>query len=221
VLSWSRRAALRFLVDCGMHQGGREARARNLKPWPFDPADIDFVLLTHAHIDHSGLLPRLCALGFKGPILHHRATADLLAVMLLDSAFIQESRLGERRSAESGAAAHAGREPALLYTVAQAEACLEQVQGVAYDETCSRTPGVRCRFRDAGHILGSAILEVWISEAGHDAKLVFSGDLGQPGRPIVRDPTPIGQADVLVVESTYGEPAAPAAAAKPSTSWCW
>ena len=193
---------VRFLVDCGMFQGGREARARNLKAWPFDPRQIDFVLLTHAHIDHSGLLPRLCALGFRGPILTTRATVDLLSVMLLDSAFIQESewaRAQRQRARQTRADA-----PALLYTVAQAEACLEQLQGTSYDETVQPHASVRCRFRDAGHILGSAILEVWVSDKGRSRKLVFSGDLGQPGRPIVRDPTPIDSADVLVVESTYG-----------------
>jgi len=193
---------VRFLVDCGMFQGGREARARNLKAWPFDPRQIDFVLLTHAHIDHSGLLPRLCALGFRGPILTTRATVDLLSVMLLDSAFIQESewaRAQRQRARQPWADA-----PALLYTVAQAQACLEQLQGTSYDEDVQPHASVRCRFRDAGHILGSAILEVWVSEMGRSRKLVFSGDLGQPGRPIVRDPTPIDSADVLVVESTYG-----------------
>jgi len=193
---------VRFLVDCGMFQGGREARERNLKAWPFDPRQIDFVLLTHAHIDHSGLLPRLCALGFRGPIITTRATVDLLSVMLLDSAFIQESewaRAQRQRTRQPRADA-----PALLYTVAQAEACLEQLQGTSYDEDVQPHASVRCRFRDAGHILGSAILEVWVSEKGRTRKLVFSGDLGQPGRPIVRDPTPIESADVLLVESTYG-----------------
>jgi len=193
---------VRFLVDCGMFQGGREARERNLKAWVFDPRQIDFVLLTHAHIDHSGLLPRLCALGFRGLIFTTRATVDLLSVMLLDSAFIQESewaRAQRQRSRPPRAAA-----PALLYTVAQAEACLEQLQGTTYDEDVQPHASVRCRFRDAGHILGSAILEVWVTEKGHTRKLVFSGDLGQPGRPIVRDPTTIDSADVLVVESTYG-----------------
>jgi metallo-beta-lactamase family protein len=193
---------VRFLVDCGMFQGGREARERNLKAWPFDPRQIDFVLLTHAHIDHSGLLPRLCALGFTGPIFTTAATADLLSVMLLDSAFIQESewaRSQRRRSRQPGTPAMP-----LLYTVAQAEACLEQLQGVPYDEDVQPHPVVRCRFRDAGHVLGSAIIEVWVSEGPAARKLVFSGDLGQPGRPIVRDPAQIDDADVLVVESTYG-----------------
>ena len=197
---------LRFLVDCGMFQGGpdgRKAADRNRRAWPFDPRSIDFVLLTHAHIDHSGLLPRLAALGFRGPIYATRASADLLPVMLLDSAHIQEMAWtrAQRRAAgrrPRGAAAE------LLYTVAQAEACLAQVQGVACDTDLQPHPALRCRFRDAGHILGSAILELWLDEGGRTRKLVFSGDLGQPGRPVVRDPTPIADADVLVVESTYG-----------------
>jgi metallo-beta-lactamase family protein len=193
---------VRFLVDCGMFQGGREARARNAAGWPFDPRTIDFVLLTHAHIDHSGLLPRLCAMGFAGPVYTTTATVDLLSVMLLDSAFIQESEWArtQRRRATGR------REPAvpLLYTVAQAQACLEQLRGVAYDEAVDPHPTVGCTFRDAGHILGSAIVEVRVTERGRTRTLVFSGDLGQPGRPIVRDPTPIAKADVLVVESTYG-----------------
>ena len=195
---------VRFLVDCGMFQGGREARERNLQAWNFDPRQIDFVLLTHAHIDHSGLLPRLSALGFKGSIFTTAATADLLSVMLLDSAFIQETEWAraERRSRQPGQR----RAPVFppLYTVAQAQACLEQLQGAAYGEDVQPHPSVRCRFRDAGHILGSAIIELWVTEGTKTTKLVFSGDLGQPGRPIVRDPTVIDAADVLVVESTYG-----------------
>ncbi len=206
-------AGLRFLVDCGMHQGGRETRKRNLQPWPFVPRDIAFVLLTHAHIDHSGLLPRLCALGFRGPIFTTTATADLLAVMLLDSAYIQESAW-TRAQRDHGRArpSRGAADDTLLYTVAQAQASLEQVEGVAYDADVQPHAAVRCRFRDAGHILGSAIVEVWVTEAkaeaeakgGRTRKLVFSGDLGQPGRPIVRDAAAIQQADVLLVESTYG-----------------
>ncbi|MBK7059275.1 MAG: MBL fold metallo-hydrolase [Rubrivivax sp.] len=191
---------LRFLVDCGMFQGGREQHERNLAAWPFDPREIDFVLLTHAHIDHSGLLPRLCALGFRGPIYTTTATVDLLSVMLLDSAFIQESDWARAQRKRNNHRAP----PQLLYTVAQAEASLEQLRGVAYDEDVVPHPAVRCRFRDAGHILGSAIIEVWVNAGDRTRKLVFSGDLGQPGRPIVRDPTPIDSADALLVESTYG-----------------
>ena len=197
-------SGVRFLVDCGMHQGGREARGRNLEAWPFKPSDIDFVLLTHAHIDHSGLLPRLYALGFRGPVHTTGATADLLSVMLLDSAFIQESEWARVQRERTQDRRHVGAPTELLYTVAQAQACLEQIVGVDYDVDIQPHPLVRCRFRDAGHILGSAIIELWLGESGRTRKLVFSGDLGQPGRPIVRDPTPIEQADVLVVESTYG-----------------
>lgn len=192
-----------FLVDCGMFQG-RGARERNLDAWDFDPREIDFVLLTHAHIDHSGLLPRLCALGFTGPVFATTATVDLLGVMLLDSAFIQET---EWARAQRKARKQARRRPpvaAPLYTVAQAQHCLAQFKSVAYDADIQAHSTVRCRFRDAGHILGSAIVEVWVIEGSRTRKLVFSGDLGQPGRPIVRDPTSIDSADVLVMESTYG-----------------
>jgi len=195
---------LRFLVDCGMFQGGREARVRNLQAWTFDPRQIDFVLLTHAHIDHSGLLPRLSALGFRGPIYATTATVDLLSVMLLDSAFIQETDWARAQRTNHGQRKLATT-PAPLYTVAQAQACLKQLKGVAYDADVQPHAALRCRFRDAGHILGSAILELWLTEGAKTTKLVFSGDLGQPGRPIVRDPTTIDSADVLLVESTYGD----------------
>lgn len=196
-------ADVRFLIDCGMIQGGSEAQARNREPFGFDPATIDFVLLTHAHIDHSGLLPKLTRAGFRGPIHTTTATADLLEVMLRDSAHIQE-RDAERaqRYAKSGR----GRGDALtpLYTMKDAEGCLGQVRPIDYDQDLAAASGVRCRFRDAGHILGSAIIEVWVTQDRQTTKLVFTGDLGQPGRPIIRDPTPIDDADVLVIESTYG-----------------
>lgn len=190
---------IRFLVDCGMVQGGREAAARNREPFGFDPASIDFVLLTHAHIDHSGLLPKLTRAGFKGPIYATAATVDLLGVMLPDSAHIQESdaKRDAKRSREKNP-----RPP--LYTLQDARECLKQARSVDYDREFAPRVGVRCRLRDAGHILGSAIIEVWVTERGRATKLVFSGDLGQPGRPILRDPTLIEEADILVIESTYG-----------------
>lgn len=197
-------ADARFLVDCGMIQGGGDAQARNNRPFEFDPASIDFVLLTHAHIDHCGLLPKLTRAGFRGPIHTTTATADLLPVMLRDSAHIQERDAERaRRYAKSGR----GKGDALtpLYTIEDTEDCLEQVQPIAYDTELSAGNGIRCRFRDAGHILGSAIIEVWVTENGQTTKLVFTGDLGQPGRPILRDPTVIEEADVLVIESTYGD----------------
>ncbi|UJJ57753.1 MULTISPECIES: MBL fold metallo-hydrolase [Rhodanobacter] len=193
----------RFLVDCGMFQGGREAAQRNRQAFGFDPSTIDFVLLTHAHIDHSGLLPKLTRAGFRGTIHATAATADLLQVMLPDSAHIQEMQaLRAQRGARGARDAQAIAAP--LYTLRDADACLRQVQPHGYGRELRPHADVRCRFRDAGHILGSAILEVWVSEGERTTKLVFSGDLGQPGRVILRDPTPIAEADILFVESTYG-----------------
>ena len=195
---------VKFIVDCGLFQGGPDAYKKNLAAFQFEPDEIDFVLLTHAHTDHAGLLPRLAAFGFKGPIYATDATVDLLNVMLLDSAHIQESEAlwqNKRRRKRSK-----GTEPdiAPLYTVAQAQECLKQMDDVAYNIEFKPHDDVRVRFQDAGHILGSASIEVWLAENGKTTKIVFSGDLGQPGRLIVRDPTPIKEADVLLVESTYG-----------------
>ncbi|MFZ5555929.1 MAG: MBL fold metallo-hydrolase RNA specificity domain-containing protein [Pseudomonadota bacterium] len=195
---------LRFLVDCGLFQGGRDAEAKNRDALAFDPGSIDFVLLTHAHIDHSGLLPRLAALGYRGPIYATAATADLLGVMLPDAAFIQEKE-AERATAERHRRRGRGRDAAPLYTVTQANAALRLLKPVAYDAEVRPHPRVRCVFRDAGHILGSAVIEVWVDADGGHRKLVFSGDLGQRGHPIVRDPTQVENADVLVMESTYGD----------------
>ncbi len=203
---------VRFLVDCGMFQGGREARDKNCRAFSFDPRTIDFVILTHAHIDHSGLLPRLVALGFKGRIYTTRATCDLLAVMLPDSAHIQEKeaeyqnlhRFRQGMARRDAARGSFPRDTAPLYTVAQAQASLKQLNPVDYDLEIAPHPQVRCTFRDAGHILGSAIVEVWVGEGPRRRKIVFSGDLGQPARPLLRDPTPIFDADYLLVESTYG-----------------
>jgi metallo-beta-lactamase family protein len=175
-----------FLIDCGLFQGGRAADYKNRR-FGFDPRRIDFVLLSHAHIDHSGLIPRLAAAGFRGPVYATRATCDLLGVMLPDSGHLQE-REAERE----------GGSP--LYTEKDARASLRQLEPVRYGAEVRPHRSVQCVFRDAGHILGSAILEIRIG----GTKLVFSGDLGQPGHPIVDDPTPIRSADVLLVESTYG-----------------
>lgn len=195
---------LRFLVDCGMFQGGREAEDKNRRFPHFDPESIDFVLLTHAHIDHSGLLPRLTNLGFRGPVYCTPATADLLQVMLPDSAHIQEKEAEWRNYAKRKKHGRYTSENAPLYTVIQAQACLKHLKTIDYDTDCAPHPRVRVRFRDAGHILGSAILEVWIANGGRTEKWVFSGDLGMPGRPLMNDPAPIEAADYLLVESTYG-----------------
>lgn len=199
---------LRFLVDCGLFQGGRDADLKNLRALDFGERfgvkQLAFVLLTHAHLDHCGLLPRLATLGFKGPIHATYATIDLAKVILLDSAHIQEKEaewLNRHRHARH---ARRGYDAAPLYTVAQAQSTLRQFEGVSYDQSFEPAPGVRVVMRDAGHILGSAIVEIELGEGAGKRRLVFSGDLGQPGRPVLRDATPVAHADVLVVESTYG-----------------
>jgi metallo-beta-lactamase family protein len=196
----------RFLVDCGMFQGGREAYRRNLSALAYDfPAKtLDFVILTHAHIDHSGLLPRLTAMGYRGPVLATPATCDLASVLLLDSAHIQEKEAEWENRHEQARFAKRGWERAPLYTVNQARESIRQLAPREYDIDWQPHPAIRCKFRDAGHILGSSIVELWATEGGNTTKIVFSGDLGQPHRPVLRDPTPIPDADVLIVESTYG-----------------
>jgi metallo-beta-lactamase family protein len=155
----------------------------------------------HAHLDHSGLLPRAAALGYRGAVHATSATVDLLGVMLLDAAHIQEKEAEwEARHARGGRS----RPRPLLYTVAQAQACLGQLRRQEYDQPFQPHPAVRICLRDAGHILGSAIAEVWVESGGRTRKLVFSGDLGMPARPVLRDPHPVDSADVLLVESTYG-----------------
>ncbi len=192
---------VRFLVDCGMFQGGRDAEAKNRGQFAFLPHEIDFVVLTHAHIDHSGLLPKLCREGFKGPIYTTGATSELLDIMLRDSAHIHE------KDAERAKRRHKSNKHASipLYTMTDVENSLRQVRARAYDKTFKPHETIKIRMRDAGHILGSAILEIWIKGASGKRKLVFSGDIGQPGRPILRDPVKIGKADYLVMESTYGD----------------
>ncbi len=177
---------VKFLIDCGMFQGGRAAQAKNRR-FRFDPREIAFVLLSHAHVDHSGLLPRLVAQGFKGAIYATRPTSDFLSVVLPDSGHLQEKE-----------AEWTGEAP--LYTEAQARASLEHRVPVDFDAQVQPDASVTCRFRAGGHILGSAIVEVMVE----GKKIVFSGDLGQPGRPIVPPPTTIGDADLLLLESTYG-----------------
>lgn len=199
---------LRFMVDCGMFQGGRESYRKNLSALGFGVRELDFVILTHAHLDHSGLLPRLIALGYRGPVYVTPATADLLEVMLLDSAHIQEKESEWENRHFHGRHSRRGWERAPLYTVAQAQASLRQLQNVDYEIEFSPHGAVRCKFENAGHILGSAILEMVVEEErsrpGDGRKLVFSGDLGQAGRPVLPDPATIREADVLLVESTYG-----------------
>ena len=199
---------LRFLVDCGMFQGGPEARSKNLKAldFGFDVRKIDFVLLTHAHIDHSGLLPRLVMLGYRGPIYATPASIELLEVLLPDSAHIQEKEAEwQLRSRHRRGRGERGI-PAPLYSVAQAQASLKLLRPVPYGLSIRPAETVSVCFHDAGHILGSSWLEVTVSGEGKPRKLVFSGDLGMPDRPVLRDPEkPVPQADFLLVESTYGD----------------
>lgn len=193
-----------FMVDCGMFQGGREAPLKNLRALDFDLDQLDCVLLTHAHLDHSGLLPRLVALGYRGPIYATAATVDLLGVMLLDSAHIQEkeSEWVNRRNRSRNV--RRGWETAPLYTVEQARRSLQHLKPVTYDAAVQVAPGVLCRFHDAGHILGSAILELEVACAGGVRRILFTGDLGQPRRPVLRDHWLAHRADYLCIESTYG-----------------
>lgn len=196
------KGSLKWLVDCGLFQGGKTLEERNRRVESYVPRGLSFILLTHAHIDHSGLIPKLVQEGFQGKIYCTKATLDLCEIMLRDSAHVQEmeaewqNRKGKR----------SGRNPvAPLYTIQEAERSLQYFQPVDYEETVSLAEGVKARFQDAGHILGSAIIEVWVEDGGIERKLVFSGDLGNRGQPIVRDPTPIEEGDLLWLESTYGD----------------
>ena len=197
----------RFLVDCGMFQGGGEARLKNERAldFGFDVRHLDFVLLTHAHIDHSGLLPRLAMLGYRGPVYATPATAALLEVLLPDSAHIQEKE-AEWQIRNRRRRGHGERGiQAPLYSVVQAQTVLKQVRTVEYGQRVRPAESIEVCFHDAGHILGSASLEVLLHSGGRRRRLVFSGDLGMPGRPVLNDPEPPPDgADVVLVESTYG-----------------
>ncbi|HRO27713.1 MAG TPA: MBL fold metallo-hydrolase, partial [Gammaproteobacteria bacterium] len=190
-------AGRRVLLDCGMIQGGREAEARNFSPFPFDPASIDALVLSHAHIDHIGRVPRLVWQGFRGPIFIQHAGADLLPVMLLDAA----SLAGNDADRENRRRRPGEPEAMPLFTKDDVHDVLERVKPLPYDRRVQILPGIEIAFRDAGHILGSAIVELWAD----DRKLVFSGDLGPHGTPILRDPVTVREADLVLMESTYGD----------------
>lgn len=191
----------KVLLDCGQFQGGKAQEALNYEPFPFDPAEIECVILSHAHIDHCGRLPLLVKRGFTGKIYCTDATADLLDVMLKDSGFIHE------KDAEwkSKRAARAGKPPVEpLYTYNDALEALTYVEPILYDQQIQINDDMKIVFNDAGHILGSAITELWVKEDGKESKIVFSGDLGMVDRPILRDPTIIKKADYVIMETTYG-----------------
>lgn len=191
----------KILLDCGQFQGGKAQDALNEEPFPFDPAEIECVVLSHAHIDHCGRLPLLVKRGFRGAIYCTDATADLLEVMLKDSGFIHEKEAEwQNRKNE-----RAGRKPVEpLYTVKDSEETLKYVRPVMYDQLFEINDEMKVVFNDAGHILGSAIIELWTAEDDNVYKTVFSGDLGVLDRPILRDPTIIKKADYVIMESTYG-----------------
>lgn len=191
----------KVLVDCGMFQGRKELRQRNTEPFLFNPAEIDYVLLTHAHIDHSGLIPRLVQQGFRGKILTTSATLELVKIMLPDSGHIQEmeAEWANRKARRAG-----NPETPPLYSVEDALKSLEYFQEVDYDETYPLSPRIAVRFTDAGHILGSSIIEVFVTEEEESVKVVFSGDLGKSDQPIIRDPFVVEEADFVFMEATYG-----------------
>ncbi len=195
----------RFMVDFGMFQGGREATSKNLEPLPFPPKEIDFVVLTHAHIDHSGLLPRLCAQGFSGPIYCTDASFELLKIMLPDSAHLQRSDV-DRAVRRQKAGKWRGDLPVALYSMEEAELALGQCEVLDYGRRIELCKGIELEFQNAGHILGSAIAVLDITEDQSKKKrCVFSGDIGMKGKLLMPDPAIISQADIVVVESTYGD----------------
>ncbi|MBF0481358.1 MAG: MBL fold metallo-hydrolase [Desulfovibrionaceae bacterium] len=196
-------AGARFAVDCGMHQGNAEIERRNLGASVYDPPNVKFFLITHAHIDHSGLLPRMVKKGFRGKIYTTSATRDLLEIMLLDSAHIQEMEAEWQSRREQR---HGGKRSDPLYTVRDAQAVMPLIETVPYGAVIEPTPGVTASFQDAGHILGAAFIELWVKEnGGVRTKYVFSGDLGRPDQLLMKDPATISQADYLFMESTYGD----------------
>ena len=192
----------RLLLDCGLIQGGHKDEARNREPFPFEPGSIDAVVLSHAHIDHSGRLPLLIKQGFRGPVYTHRACRDLCRVMLKDAGFLAErdveweNRKRERKGLDR-------IEP--LFTVEDAKLALRHFKGLVYGKKQKILPGVTLRLSDAGHILGSSIMELWLVEGRNTRKLVFSGDLGRYDMPVLEDPAIIRQAGHVVMESTYGD----------------
>ncbi len=191
----------RILIDCGLFQGLKELRERNWQKPPFDPRSIDVVLLTHAHIDHTGYLPRLVADGYRGPVIATRATTALAELLLPDSGRLQEE--DALYHAKRGSSKHAKPQP--LYTEADALAAAARVSGVPYDTPVDLAPGLTATFRRAGHILGSSAVHLALTRHGVTRTIVCSGDVGRYDAPILPDPAPLGVADAVLVESTYGD----------------
>ena len=194
-------AGKKFLVDCGLYQGKAELEEQNYREFDYNPAEIDFMLLTHAHIDHSGRITKLYNDGFKGPIYAHKATCDLCQIMLPDSGHIQEME-AEWKNKKRIRKGQPTRGP--LYTAEDALKCMEIFVPVKYDEIIQVSENIYVRFNDAGHMLGSSTIEIWAKEDGKETKAVFSGDLGNNDIPLLSEPTMIDNCDYLVMESTYG-----------------
>ena len=195
-------AQSRILLECGLVQGSYEEEQENEKPFPFEPASLDAVVISHGHLDHSGRLPRLVNDGYRGPIFMTEPTAELLEIMLKDSAFLN-MRDAEWENKRRRRAGKDEIEP--LYTIEDVERTLQQCNGQFYATSNEIVSGVQLRFLDAGHILGSAIVELTINDQGKSRKLVFSGDLGNSCAALLRDPVQPEKADVLLMESTYGD----------------
>ena len=194
-------AGKKFLVDCGMYQGAAAEELENSAPFMFNIDEIDFMLLTHAHIDHSGRIPKLYNEGYRNPIFATKATCDLCSIMLPDSGHIQEMEIEWKNRKRM----RKGEKPLPpLYTAEDAAKSLEIFKPVQYDQLIEIDENIHVRFNDAGHMLGSAIIEVWIKEDGEQKKIVFTGDLGNNDIPLLSSPTMIEDTDYLVMESTYG-----------------
>ena len=191
----------KFLVDCGMYQGRSDLEEKNYDDFLFNIDEIDFMLLTHAHIDHSGRIPKLYKQGYRKPIYAHKATCDLCSIMLPDSGHIQEME-SEWKNKKRIRKGQKPLEP--MYVAQDALDCLEVFKPVKYDEIIDITDNIKVRFNDAGHMLGSSIIEIWVNENGKETKAVFTGDLGNNDIPLLASPTMIESADYLVMESTYG-----------------
>ncbi len=191
----------KVLLDCGQYQGGKKLEEQNFEEFPFDPAEIDCLILSHAHIDHCGRIPLLVKRGFKGKIFCTDATADLVDVMLKDSAHIHEKET-EWKNIKAQRAGKPLVEP--LYTTPDALASLQYLTPIMYDQLIEVCPNIKIVFNDAGHILGSAITEIWVTENEKTEKIIFTGDIGVFDRPILRNPTYIKKADYVIMEATYG-----------------
>lgn len=202
----SSKISYKLLLDCGLFQGLKDLRLKNWEEFPINPKNIDAVVVSHCHIDHTGYLPRIYKEGYKGKVYCTQATKDLMEIMLLDSAKLQEEEA--EYAFKKGYSKH--EKPAALYTVEDVNDMLPMLDGYGYKEVIQISPEVSIKYHDAGHVLGSAIVEINIKGDSQSKKLVFSGDLGRYNKPILRNPSAISSADILMVESTYGNRENPA-----------